>query len=109
MCKLQNWGVWLKQGHTAPPPPPHLPNPPAAKFASQGDAHKRTHTQIKFLYYPLLVIYLSPTLLNTETISIFLCLKQIINFTSKLESIQHLKTKYMLTLSISCNKLGKTV
>ena len=30
-----------------------LPHPPAAaKFASQGDAHMRTNTQIKFLYYP---------------------------------------------------------
>ena len=26
---------------------------PAAKFASQGDTHMRTDTQIKFLYYPL--------------------------------------------------------
>ena len=37
---------------TAPPPP--LSNPPAAKFASQRDAHMRTDGQIKFLYYPLL-------------------------------------------------------
>ena len=29
------------------------PNPSAAKFASQGDAHVRTDAQIKFLYYPL--------------------------------------------------------
>ena len=29
------------------------PLPAAAKFASQGDAHMRTNTQIKFLYYPL--------------------------------------------------------
>ena len=28
-------------------------NPPAAKFASQGDALMRTNTQIRFLYYPL--------------------------------------------------------
>ena len=27
--------------------------PPAAKFASQGDAHVRSDTQMKFLYYPL--------------------------------------------------------
>ena len=29
------------------------PNPPAARFASEGDAHMRTNTQIKFQYYPL--------------------------------------------------------
>ena len=28
-------------------------NPPAAKFASQGDAHVRTNAQIKLLLYPL--------------------------------------------------------
>ena len=28
-------------------------NPPAAKFASQGDVHVRTDAQIKSLYYPL--------------------------------------------------------
>ena len=39
-----------------PPPPPHPPPPPpATKFASQGDAHMRTNTQIKFWYYPLCV------------------------------------------------------
>ena len=27
------------------------PNPPAAKFASQGGAQVRTDAQIKFLYY----------------------------------------------------------
>ena len=31
------------------------PNPRTPKFASQGDAHVRTDTQIKFLYYPLRV------------------------------------------------------
>ena len=36
-------------GLTAPLPP----NPPAAMFASQGDAHVRIDAQIKFLYYPL--------------------------------------------------------
>ena len=30
-------------------------NPPAAAFASQGDAHLRTDAQIKFLYFPLTV------------------------------------------------------
>ena len=29
----------------------HPPNPPAAKFASQGGAQVRTDAQIKFLYY----------------------------------------------------------
>ena len=33
-------------------------NLPAAKFASQRDAHVRTNTQIKFLYYPLIVNFL---------------------------------------------------
>ena len=41
-------GGGLQHGLTAPPP-----NPPAAKFASQGDAPMRTDTQIKLLYYPL--------------------------------------------------------
>ena len=41
-------GGSLKRGLTAP-----TSNPPAAKVASQGDAHVRTDTQIKFLYYPL--------------------------------------------------------
>ena len=30
------------------------PNPQAAKSTSQGDAHERTDTQIKFLYYPMI-------------------------------------------------------
>ena len=33
--------------------------PPAAKFASQGDSQMRTDTQIKFLYYPLLIKFSS--------------------------------------------------
>ena len=41
-------GGSLKRGLTAP-----TSNPPAAKVASQGDAHVRTDTQIKFLYYAL--------------------------------------------------------
>ena len=32
---------------------PPTPNTAAAKLTSQGDAHMRTDTQIKFLYYPL--------------------------------------------------------
>ena len=37
-------------------------SPPAAKFASQGDAHLRTDAQINFLYYPL---YMHLTVLIT--------------------------------------------
>ena len=37
----------LQQGLLAPQ------TPPAAKSASQGDAHVRSDAQIKFLYYPL--------------------------------------------------------
>ena len=32
---------------------PKNPNPPAAIFASKGDAHVRNDAQIKFLHYPL--------------------------------------------------------
>ena len=42
---MVGWGL------TAPHPPP--PNPPAAKFTSQGDARVRRDAQIKFLYYLL--------------------------------------------------------
>ena len=41
----------LQQGLSVPLHP--QPPPPAAKFASQGDAHVKTDAQIKFLYYPL--------------------------------------------------------
>ena len=41
-------------GADSPPPPS---NPPAEKLISQGDAHMRTNTQIKFLYYPLAMYY----------------------------------------------------
>ena len=41
-------GGGLQHGLTTTPP-----NPPVAKFASQGDAPMRTNTQIKLLYYPL--------------------------------------------------------
>ena len=51
-----------------PPPPPSHPNSPAAKFASQGEAHMRTDTQIKFIYYPLFSV--CKTSLNTK-----LCIK----------------------------------
>ena len=50
------------------PPPPSHPNSPAAKFASQGEAHMRTDTQIKFIYYPLFSV--CKTSLNTK-----LCIK----------------------------------
>ena len=33
----------------------YLQNTRAAMFEPQGDAQLRTHTQIKFLYYPLTV------------------------------------------------------
>ena len=42
----------LQQGLSVPLHPQPTP-PPAAKFASQGDAHVKTDAQIKFLYYPL--------------------------------------------------------
>ena len=73
------WWGWVQKNHKmrggAPHAPPPLqetlggrgegvegaysrvlqqpPNPPAAKFVSEGDAHMRTDAQIKFLYYPL--------------------------------------------------------
>ena len=50
-------GGGLQRGLIAPPPPSPPPNPPAAKFTSQGHAHLRTNTQIKFLYYPLTLIF----------------------------------------------------
>ena len=43
-------GWRLTAGAVSAPSPP---TPPAAKFASQGDAHVKTDAQIKFLYYPL--------------------------------------------------------
>ena len=42
-------GAGLQRGLTAP----HPKKLPAAKLSSKGDAHVRTDTQIKFLYYPL--------------------------------------------------------
>ena len=47
----QNRGAYSTHTHT------HPSNPPAAKFASPGDAHMRTDAQIKFLYYPLMPSY----------------------------------------------------
>ena len=49
--KIGGGGGDLQQGLTAPPS-----NPPAAKFASQGEAHKRNDAQIKFLYCPLIIL-----------------------------------------------------
>ena len=42
---------------TAPIPPSPSPQrkPPAAKVASQTDAHVKTDAEIKFLYYPLYI------------------------------------------------------
>ena len=52
--KIQFWeergGGRLQWGFTTLPP-----NPPAAKFASQGDARMRTDAQINFLHYPLVL------------------------------------------------------
>ena len=42
----------IRGAYNAPPSPA---NPAAAKFASQGDVHVKTDTQIKFLHYPLRV------------------------------------------------------
>ena len=42
-----------------------FPNPPAAKFASQGGAHVRNAAQIKFLYYSL-VIYVGNSRMTTK-------------------------------------------
>ena len=44
-----------REGLTAPIPPFPKENPPAAKFASQSDAHVKTDAEIKFLYYPLYI------------------------------------------------------
>ena len=43
------------EGLTAPPSPLPQRKPPAAKFASQSDAHVKTDAEIKFLYYPLYI------------------------------------------------------
>ena len=40
-----------REGLAAPIPLPQT-KPPAAKFASQSDAHVKTDAEIKFLYYP---------------------------------------------------------
>ena len=49
---MAKWGGGLLLRRLTVPSPP--PNPPATKFASQGDAHVITDIQIKFLYYPLI-------------------------------------------------------
>ena len=43
-----------REGLAAPIPLPQT-KPPAAKFASQSDAHVKTDAEIKFLYYPLYI------------------------------------------------------
>ena len=56
-------------GVTAFPPPKK--KTPAAKFASQGDAHVRTDAQIKFRYYPLVIeyhLYASALLISPKSI-----------------------------------------
>ena len=49
---------------------PLPPNPPAAKFTLQGDAHVRTDAQIKVLYYPLKIssMYLETGTCDLHTI-----------------------------------------
>ena len=47
MIYSKTWGELTVGSYSIPV------NPPAAKFASQGDAHVRTNAQIKFLYYSL--------------------------------------------------------
>ena len=58
------------EGLTAPPSPLPQRKPPAAKFASQSDAHVKTDAEIKFLYYPLYIyIYIH---IYTEDIYIYI-------------------------------------
>ena len=45
--------IYGKKVELTATPSPSSTNPSAAKFASQGDVHVRTDTQIKFLYYTL--------------------------------------------------------
>ena len=65
------------EGLTAPPSPLPQRKPPAAKFASQSDAHVKTDAEIKFLYYPLYIyiqriyIYIY-TYIYTEDIYIYI-------------------------------------
>ena len=54
---------WGGGGYSASPPLPPKKNP-AAKFASQGDAHVRTDAQSKFLYYPLSRCFTVPFFTN---------------------------------------------
>ena len=51
---------------------PLPPNPPAAKFTSQGDAPVRTDAQIKFLYYPL-IYFIGPWLNIVSAVGGFHC------------------------------------
>ena len=57
-------GILPAEGLQRPLPP----NPPAAKFTLQGDAHVRTDAQIKVLYYPLKI---SSMYLETVVLVIF--------------------------------------
>ena len=49
MIYSETWGELTAGSYSTPI------NPPAAKFASEGDAHVRTDAKIKFLYYRLAV------------------------------------------------------
>ena len=63
---------------------PLSPNPPAAKFVSQGDAHVRTDAQIKFLH-PLQRCYFSnfDQKLKLKSLSFF----HVINYYQKISTI----------------------
>ena len=76
-------------------PPPS--NPPAAKFASQGDAHMRAYAQIKFLYYPLYIFQNLRTLLpnKNKKFSQVLTANVLINF-EFYRGISHVKTAPIL-------------
>ena len=59
------------EGLTAPPSPLPQRKPPAAKFASQSDAHVKTDAEIKFLYYPLYIYIYIYIYMYTEDIYIY--------------------------------------
>ena len=78
--KIVIYSKWGRGYRDLPLPPP---NPPAAKFASEGDACVGADTQIKFLYYTLLGVicynrqvlsegYKNYFLMNSQTTFLFL-------------------------------------
>ena len=63
----------IRGAYSGPSLSPSPTNPSSAKFASQGNVHLRTDSQIKFLYYPLRVnIYIRK-----------LCQMLVLNLTTK--------------------------